>query len=137
MNLNINETIIIMLWFIIHHFLQLFSFMENQNRNLTTFLTGTVLYVLFYSYVGSLDLTGNAFFKMLFGFFYYIVMADGFAMAIIYKNFYKQTIFTEVRETFGNNGVTMTAENVEPIVGESEVRIIGNVEPEEEEKNNN
>lgn len=42
-------------------------------------------------------------------------MADGFAMAIIYKNFYKQTIFTEVEETLGTSGPKMTATNVEPI----------------------
>jgi len=29
-------------------------------------------------------------------------MADGFSMAIIYKNFYKHTIFNEVKETFGS-----------------------------------
>ena len=36
-------------------------------------------------------------------------------MAILYKNFYKQTIFTEVNETLGSSGPKMTAENVEPI----------------------
>lgn len=90
-----------MLWFIIHNILKNFSYMETQTRNLTTFLTGTVLYVLFYSYVGSLDFDSNPFLKRLFGFFFYIVLADGFAMAVLYKNFYKQTIFTEVKETFG------------------------------------
>jgi hypothetical protein len=89
--------------------------MENQNINLTTFLTGTVLYVLFYSYAGSFDFNDNTFFKRLFGFFIYIVIADGFAMAILYKNFYKQTIFTEVQETLGSSGPKMTAANVEPI----------------------
>jgi len=89
--------------------------MENQTRNLTTFLTGTVLYVLFYSYVGSIDFNSNLFLKRLFNFFIYIVIADGFAMAILYKNFYKQTIFTEVNETLGTSGPKMTATDVEPI----------------------
>jgi hypothetical protein len=43
-------------------------------------------------------------------------MADGFAMAILYKNAYKQTIFTEVGETLGRTGPRMTADNVEPIL---------------------
>jgi hypothetical protein len=104
-----------MLWFTIHNFLKNFTSMENQNRNLTTFLTGTVLYVLFYSYAGSFDFNSNLFFKRIFGFFIYIIIADGFAMAILYKNFYKQTIFTEVQETLGSSGPKMTAANVEPI----------------------
>lgn len=97
-----------MLWFTIHHFLKNFASMENQTRNLTTFLTGTVVYVLFYSYAGSFDFIDNPFLKRLFGFFIYIVMADGFAMAILYKNFYKQTIFTEVKETIGSTPPKMT-----------------------------
>jgi hypothetical protein len=97
-----------MIWFTIHHFLKNFASMENQTRNLTTFLTGTVLYVLFYSYAGSFDFIDNPFLKRLFGFFIYIVMADGFAMAILYKNFYKPTIFTEVKETLGSSPPKMT-----------------------------
>jgi hypothetical protein len=89
--------------------------MENQTRNLTTFLSGTVIYVLLNSYIGSVDLRNNPFLFKLFGFFMYIIMADGFAMAILYKNFYKQTIFTEVNETLGASGPKMTAENVEVI----------------------
>jgi hypothetical protein len=104
-----------MLWFIIHNFLKNFTLMENQTRNLTTFLTETVLYVLFYSYTGSFHFSDNPFLKRIVGFFIYIVIADGFAMAILYKNFYKQTIFTEVEETIGSTGPKMTATNVEPI----------------------
>ena len=104
-----------MLWFLIHNMLKNFTSMENQTRNLTTFLTGIVLYVLFYSYIGSLDIMNNPFLKRLFGYFIYIIMADGFSMAIIYKNFYKQTIFTEVNETIGTSGPKMTAVDVEPI----------------------
>lgn len=86
--------------------------MENQSRNLTTFLTGTILYVLFYSYIESCNFNDNIFLKRLFGFFIYIVIADGFAMAILYKNFYKQTIFTEVNETIGKSGANMTSTDV-------------------------
>ena len=92
-----------MLWFTIHHIMKNFELMENQTRNLTTFLTGVVIYTLFYTYLGSLDFTQNVFLKSLFGFFHYIILADAFAMAVIYKNFYKTTIFNEVRETIGSN----------------------------------
>lgn len=37
-------------------------------------------------------------------------------MAILYKNFYKHTIFREVEETMGVSGPKQTATNVEPIV---------------------
>jgi hypothetical protein len=80
-----------------------FESMENQTRNLTTFLTGVVIYTMFYTYLGSLDFSQNVFLKSLFGFFHYIILADAFAMAVIYKNFYKTTIFNEVRETIGSN----------------------------------
>lgn len=106
-----------MIWFIIHNFLKNFTFIENQTKNLTTFLIGIVLYVLFYSYVGSIDFNNNIFLKRLFGFFIYILIADAFSMAIIYKNFYKQTIFTEVKETIGsNNSEKVTDENNDPIL---------------------
>jgi hypothetical protein len=104
-----------MLWFLIHNIFKNFTSMESQTRNLTTFLTGTVLYVLFYSYVGSLDIIHDSFLKRLFGYFICIVMADGFSMALIYKNFYKQTIFTEANQTIGTSGPKMTATDVEPI----------------------
>ena len=92
-----------MLWFTIHHIMKTFESMENQTRNLTTFLTGVVIYTMFYTYLGSLDFSQNVFLKSLFGFFHYIILADAFAMAVIYKNFYKTTIFNEVRETIGSN----------------------------------
>jgi hypothetical protein len=104
-----------MLWFILHNILKNFASIENQIRNLTTFLLGITLYVLMYSYIGSFDLSGNPFFKTLFGFFIYIIIGDGFAMAIIYKNFYKQTIFTEVRETLGSTGQKITPTIAEEI----------------------
>ena len=100
-----------MLWFTIHHIMKAFESMENQTRNLTTFLTGVVIYTLFYTYLGSLDFSQNVFLKSLFGFFHYIILADAFAMAVIYKNFYKTTIFNEVRETIGSNTINKEVVN--------------------------
>ena len=88
--------------------------MEPQHRNLTTFLTGVVLYTLFYSYVGTLG-REHTFINVFFKYSVYILIADAFAMAILYKNFYKQTIFREVEETMGASGPKQTATNVEPI----------------------
>jgi hypothetical protein len=94
-----------MLWFLTHQLMQNFESVENQTKNLTTFLFGVTVYTLIYSYVGSCDFSSNLFLKSFFGFFYYIILADAFAMAIIYKNYYKQTIFTEVKETVGSKEI--------------------------------
>lgn len=105
-----------MIWYIIHNILKTVSpTMEPQHRNLTTFLTGVVLYTLFYSYVGTLG-REHTFLNVFFKYSVYILMADAFAMAILYKNFYKHTIFREVEETMGASGPKQTATNVEPIV---------------------
>lgn len=90
-----------MLWYCIHNILKLVSpTMESQHRNLTTFLTGVVLYTLFYSYVGTLG-TEHSFLSVFFKYSIYIVIADAFAMAILYKNYYHHSIFKEVEETLG------------------------------------
>ena len=105
-----------MIWYIIHNILKTIApNMEPQHRNLTTFLTGVVLYTLFYSYVGTLG-REHTFLNVFFKYSVYILMADAFAMAILYKNFYKQTIFKEVEETIGTSGPKQTASNVEPII---------------------
>ena len=105
-----------MLWFVIHHIVQNFHSMTDQTKNLLTFVLGSTLYTLFYSFLGSFDFNTNFMFRSLFNFFFYIILADGFAMAIIYKNFYKQTIFTEVRETIGTRDVQEPAVVVEATV---------------------
>jgi hypothetical protein len=92
-----------MLWFTIHHLVQNIVSAEDQTKNLITFLSGTVIYTLFYSYLSSFDFSVHLFLRGLFNFFGYVILADAFAMAIIYKNYYKQTIFTEVKETMGSN----------------------------------
>lgn len=113
-----------MIWYIIHNILKtLAPNMEPQNRNLTTFLTGVVLYTLFYSYVGTLG-REHTFLNVFFKYSIYILIADAFAMAILYKNFYKQTIFKEVEETLGSSMPKQTAVDVEPIFEASSVEII-------------
>lgn len=91
-----------MLWFFIHHLVQNLVAGEEQTKNLITFLSGTVIYTLFYSYLGTFDFSVHLFLKGMFNFFYFVVLADAFAMAVIYKNYYKQTILTEVKETIGS-----------------------------------
>ena len=87
-----------MIWYLLHNSLKvLFPNMEPQHRNLTTFLIGTVLYTLFYSYVGTLG-REHTFLNVFFKYSIYILMADAFAMA----NLYKHTIFREVEETIGS-----------------------------------
>lgn len=91
-----------MILYCIHNILKIVCpNMEPQHRNLTTFLTGVVLYALFYSYVGTLD-TEHVFLSVFFNYSTYIVMADAFAMAILYKNHYHHSIFKEVEEMLGS-----------------------------------
>lgn len=119
-----------MIWYIIHNILKTVTpNMEPQSRNLTTFLTGVVLYTLFYSYVGTLG-REHTFLNVFFKYSIYILIADAFSMAILYKNFYKQTIFREVEETLGSSRPKQTAVDVEPIFEASNVEII-------QESNNN
>lgn len=99
-----------MLWFIIHHIVQTLISASDQTKNLITFLSGTVFYTLLYAYLGALDYANNKFGKYLFNFFIYIVIADAIAIAIIYKNFYKQTIFNEVTEVMGGKPNVATNE---------------------------
>lgn len=92
-----------MLWFTIHNLIHLLPFDSNQNKNLFTFVVGVVLYTIIYSFLGSLKGDNKPFLTMFFNFFLYIILADGFAMAIIYKNFYKITIMGEVKDVFATN----------------------------------
>ncbi len=102
-----------MLWFLIHHLVHLLPFGENQTKNLFTFVFGTLLYTILYSYFGAINKETNAFIFMLFNYFAYIVLADGFSMAIIYKNYYKTTIFTEIKETIGSPTIAESTHNLD------------------------
>lgn len=105
-----------MIWYTLHNILKtLFPNMEQQHRHLTSFLIGVILYTLFYSYVGTLG-REHTFLNVFFKYSVYILISDAFAMAILYKNFYKRTIFKEVEETIGTSGPKQTATNVEPIM---------------------
>jgi len=95
-----------MICYIIHNILKNFTpNMEPQHRNLATFLTGVVSYTLFYSYVGTLGCE-HTFLNVFFKYSIYIVMADAFAMAILYKHIF----FREVEKTMCSK---RTATNVE------------------------
>ncbi len=101
-----------MLWFIIHHIVQSLISASDQTKNLITFLSGTVFYTLFYAYLGALDYANHKFGKYLYNFFIYVIIADAIAIAIIYKNFYKQTIINEITEVIGGNKTSNANENV-------------------------
>lgn len=104
-----------MLWFLFHNIITNFTFMEVQSRNLYVFLIGTVFYTLIYSWLGTFSKEQNPFLNSIFNFFLYIILADGFAMAILYKNYFGRPIHSEVKETLGASPPTVTATNVEPI----------------------
>ena len=104
-----------MLWFLSHNIITNFTFMEVQTRNLYVFLIGTVIYTLLYSWLGTFSREQNPFLNGMFNFFLYIILADGFAMAVLYKNYFGRPIHSEVKETLGASPPTVLATNVEPI----------------------
>ncbi len=91
-----------MIWFLIHNIVQLFPSDNNQKKNLTTFLLGVVIYTILYSWIGTLTYENNKFLFTFFNFFFYIVLADAFSMAVIYKNYYNTTILTEIKDVVVN-----------------------------------
>ena len=103
-----------MLWFILHNIIHLFPFGENQTKNLFTFLIGVVCYTFIYTLLGSItSKDDNLFMFTLFNYFTYILLADAFAMAIIYKNYYKTTIIGEATDVFTTNKTNKLTKEIE------------------------
>lgn len=94
-----------MIWYIFHNVINaLFPSISVQHRNLSTFLIGVLCYTLIYSYLGTLDKNINNLFLFTFlNYFFYVLLSDAFAMAILYKNFFKTSIINEFREAVGAN----------------------------------
>lgn len=92
-----------MLWFIFHNIIKQIPSIDTQTKNLFVFLMGVTVYTFLYSWVGSLSKNDGSFLYFFFNFFSYIILADGFSMAIIYKNYFSRSIFNEVKETFGTS----------------------------------
>lgn len=101
-----------MIFNILHKLVNLSSsYFTEQNRNLFVFVTGTILYVLLYATIGSL-VHINKFYFVLFNTFWYIIVADIIAIAIIYKNYYGKPIINEVTNICTKNNVCV-AEPIE------------------------
>ena len=91
-----------MLWFILHRIFQLLpSSVEQKTRDFTTFLIGTILYATLYSYFKTYN-PESLFLTCFLNFTMYIVIADAFVMAVIYKNHHNKNIFTEMTEIVSN-----------------------------------
>ena len=92
-----------MLWFIFHNIIKQIPSIDTQTKNLFVFLMGVTSYTFLYSWVGSLSKNDGSFLYFFFNFFSYIILADGFSMAIIYKNYFSRSILNEVKYTFGTS----------------------------------
>lgn len=90
-----------MIWFLLHNFIKQFDGIDVQTKNLTVFLIGVTIYTFVYSWLGSNSRNDRSFSYFFFNFFTYVILADAFSMAIIYKNYFNKSIFNEVKETFG------------------------------------
>lgn len=77
--------------------MQMFDF-SNQTKNLFTFVFGTLLHTLVYSFLGSMNIMINPFWKTFHGFYSHIIFADAIAIGIIYKNYYNNSIFSELTQ---------------------------------------
>ncbi len=115
-----------MIWFILHNTLKQFKIIGDQTRNLTVFLIGVTLYTFIYAYIGSKHFDKDSFIYRLFMFFLYIILADGFAMAIIYKNFYGKTILTEMSEVVNVNNINRR--NIEDVTYNASVSILRGID---------
>ncbi len=96
-----------MLWFCLHQIIKNVEFLSYETRNLTVFLLGGLMYALAHSYISSSSIAKDSMLSNLCGWFLYIMIMDGFAMAIIYKNKFGNTILKEVQETIGDNKISI------------------------------
>lgn len=71
---------------------------SNQTRNLLTFLIGVVLYTILWTFLYRNREHSNLIIDSLKYGFIYIFIADCFSIAIIYKNYYKRNITTEISD---------------------------------------
>ncbi len=77
-----------LVWYIFDNLLKtIFPNMEIKQRNLTTLLTGVVLYTLMYSYAKTIE-DKNSFLSVFFKYLIYIIISDAFLMFVLYKKFY-------------------------------------------------
>lgn len=71
---------------------------SNQTRNLLTFLLGVILYTVLWTYLYNHTNNNNLIITSLKWGFSYILIADCFAIAVIYKNYYKKSINNEIKQ---------------------------------------
>lgn len=84
-----------MFYYIIHN-LPIWTDLPNGKRNVRTFLLGTVCYILLHALLFSKIGEEKHYIKLFRNYIYYLWAADAIAMAVIYKQFYKKSILSEV-----------------------------------------
>lgn len=68
---------------------------NRETKNLTIFLIGVHIYLFLYIYLQN---TEDRFLRLYANLMWWIITADAFAMGIIYKNYWGNSILTEVKE---------------------------------------
>jgi hypothetical protein len=92
-----------MFWFILHQIVKNLDYYTIETRNLTVFLFGGLLYAITHSYISCSSFKKDSFLSKLAMWYTYIMITDAFAMGVIYKNKFNESICREVKETIGKN----------------------------------
>lgn len=90
-----------MFFYIIHHIMQsdMFKDLPDGKKNVRTFLFGSICWILLASFLFSKTIEHTNFFIVtLKNFFQWFVVIDICTIAVIYRLYYKRSIFNEVVE---------------------------------------
>lgn len=87
-----------MIFYLLHNIINTFvKDWSESKKNCFTFVIGGTLYVLLYVFLEYLSkITGNLFITLLHKFYLYFIVIDTISMAILYKNYFGRSIFTEI-----------------------------------------
>ena len=84
-----------MFFYLIHNS-PLWKNLENGKRNVKTFITGMICYILLHAYMYSEYDSKNKIIEILRNYIWYIILADCAAMGVTYKLFYGRSILNEL-----------------------------------------
>jgi hypothetical protein len=108
-----------MIFFLLHHIFQAFFGKLNadhQTTNLLTFLIGGFMWCILYVATTTDGYLPHGLLRQSLGFgFPYLLVSDLFAMAIIYKNYWKTSILTEITDSFApKESTSLTKDGTQP-----------------------
>lgn len=89
-----------MYFYLVHHLLRIIPITKDSGDlklNCTTLLIGTILHILTIGYLKSMKIMDeNNLIGIIFNWYYYLIIADIAAVAILYKEYYGRSIISEM-----------------------------------------